>query len=95
MSHHHTKLDQRRWAHVRRRALARAGWKSELSGKRGRLEVHHLRSLEEGGDLYTLDNLQVLTRAEHVEVTRQQNRRPLTPEERKWQNLLAAMLARR
>ena len=69
-SRHQAALNARRWAHVRKLALRRSGYRSELSGKGGRLEVHHRVSLEDGGDPYALDNLQVLTRAEHIELHR-------------------------
>ena len=92
MSHYHTQLNRRRWAWVRRQALNRAGWRSELSGRSGRLEVHHIRPLHQGGDPYALANLLVLTRAEHIGVTRQENRRILTPAEEKWRKLVETAL---
>ena len=52
----------RNWAALRRAALWRAGWRSERSGLAGRLEVHHKRGRAHNG----LDDLEVLTRSEHV-----------------------------
>ena len=66
-SKHFAALDPRRWAAARRAALRRSGHRSELSGLAGKLEVHHRTALSDGGDPYALDNLQVLTRAEHIE----------------------------
>ena len=66
MSRNHVQFDTRRWARVRLAALRRAGYRSELSGRPGRLEVHHVVPLDKGSDPYSLDNLQVLTRAEHI-----------------------------
>ena len=75
MSKHHAKLDRRRWQGARRAALERAGYRSELSGQPGRLEVDHRIPIARGGDPYALDNLQVLTRREHIEKTRMENYR--------------------
>ena len=91
MSRHHTRLDRRRWLHVRRLALERAGWRSELSGRAGVLEVDHRIPIARGGDPYNLDNLQVLTRAEHVAKTRRENERP-DPARAKWRALVAELL---
>ena len=52
----------RDWAALRKAALRRAGWRSERSGLAGRLEVHHTRGRAHNG----LDDLEVLTRSEHV-----------------------------
>ena len=71
-SRHHAALNQRRWQAARRAALERAGWRSERSGVAGRLEVHHIIALEDGGDPYDLGNLRVLTREEHIAEHRQQ-----------------------
>ena len=85
-SRHYAKLDSRRWAAARRAALARAGHRSELSGKASALEVHHRVKLEDGGDPYALDNLQVLTRVEHFELHRAERS---DPEREAWRALVA------
>ena len=77
-------LDRRRWARARRLALQRAGHRSELSGLAGRLEVHHKTRLEDGGDPYALDNLQVLTRQEHIDLHRGDRETPGRAEWRKY-----------
>ena len=86
MSLLHTKLDPRRWAAVRRAALRRAGYRSERSGRRGRLEVHHKVPLEHGGDPYDLSNVEVLTRTEHIEHHRGDRE---TPGRREWCELVS------
>ena len=88
MSRRHTALDRPRWARVRRAVLQRAGYRSELSGRAGRLEVDHVVPLERGGDPYDLDNLQVLTRDEHIAKTRAENTRP-DAERDAWRRLVA------
>ena len=87
-SRHHRALDRRRWAWVRKLALRRAGYRSELSGRAGRLEVDHIVPLHRGGDPYALDNVQVLTRVEHIRKTAGENRRP-DPEREAWRALVA------
>ena len=52
----------RNWAALRKRALRRAGWRSERSGLAGRLEVHHKNGREDN----RLEALEVLTRSEHI-----------------------------
>ena len=62
---------------------------SELSGKAGRLEVHHRVRLEDGGDPYSLDNLMVLTRAEHIEIHRGDRE---TPGRAQWRALIRELM---
>ena len=69
-SRFHAALDPRRWAATRRAALRRAGYRSEISGLAGKLECHHRVPLHRGGDPYSLDNILVCTRAEHIEIHR-------------------------
>ena len=73
----------RNWASVRRAALRRAGWRSERSGKAGRLEVHHLRGRAYNGP----GDVLVLTRAEHV-AEHEGRRREVGPMARAWLALL-------
>ena len=56
-----TKLP-RNWAALRKAALRRAGWRSERSGKAGRLCVHHKNGRADN----RLEALEVLTTAEHI-----------------------------
>ena len=88
MSREHRALDWRRWARVRKLALRRSGYRSELSGLAGRLEVDHIVPLHRGGDPYALDNVQVLTRDEHIRKTAGENTRP-DPERDRWRALVA------
>ena len=90
-SRHHSALDRRKWAAARRAALRRSGYRSELSGKAGRLEVHHRVRLEDGGDPYSLNNLQILTRGEHIELHRKEAL-DRDPERAKWRALVAELL---
>ena len=69
------------WAALRKAALRRAGWRSERSGLAGRLEVHHRRGRAHSG----LDDLEVLTRSEHIEVHREGL---LGPARREWRALI-------
>lgn len=85
-SKHYARLDPKRWAAARRAALARAEYRSELSGKASALEVHHRVKLEDGGDPYSLDNLMVLTREEHIELHRAERSDPARDA---WRELIA------
>ena len=75
-SRHYAALNPKRWAAARKAALERAGHRSELSGLASALEVHHRVALERGGDPYSLDNLMVLTREEHIELHRAERSDP-------------------
>ena len=88
-SRHYAALNAKRWAAARRAALARAGYRSELSGKASALEAHHKVPLERGGDPYSLDNLQVLTREEHIELHRAERS---DPAREAWRELVAAIV---
>lgn len=90
MSKNHVTLNARRWATARRKALERAGWRSELSGRPGRLEVHHRVPLDQGGAPYDLDNLMVLTRDEHIELHRPDNELPGRAE---WREMVKEIIA--
>ena len=91
MSRHHVRLDSSRWRHVRKLALERAGYRSELSGRAGVLEVDHVVPLHRDGAPYDLGNLQVLVRSEHVAKTRRENERP-DPARDKWRRLVAELM---
>ena len=93
-SRHFARLDRRRWAAVRRAALRRAGYRSELSGRAGRLEVDHIIPLHRGGDPYALDNVRVLTRSEHISKTAAENRKP-DPARDAWRKLVQELLLRK
>ena len=71
----------RNWAALRKAALRRAGWRSERSGLAGRLQVHHKRGRAHSG----LDDLEVLTRSEHLDEHRDGL---LGPARREWAALI-------
>ena len=91
MSSHHIHLKGRRWTAVRRRVFARDGWRCQSCGRAGRLEADHVTPLRKGGDPNDSDNLQTLCRACHIAKTRRENRRPPTPAEARWRELVAAI----
>ena len=49
-------------------ALDRDGWRCQTCGRAGRLEVHHLKSLDHGGKPFELDNLRTLCREHHIRI---------------------------
>ena len=72
MSQHHQNLNRRRWQSVRRSALERDAYRCVECLERGRggagkLEVHHIEPLNEGGLAYELANLKTLCRNCHIE----------------------------
>jgi len=94
MSQHHILLNARRWASVRRAVFGRDGWRCVMCGQAGRLECDHVTPLERepGQDPYDPNGLQTLCRACHISKTAAENRRPLTPAESAWRELVTEML---
>ena len=94
MSKHHTVLHAKRWATVRRAVFERDGWRCVECGKAGRLECDHVTPLERepGQDPYDVNGLQTLCRRCHVEKTRRENMRELTPGEAAWRSMVQSTL---
>ena len=90
-SKHYQALYRRRWAAVRRAALEAAGWRCSECGGAGKLEVHHIERLENGGSQYDPDNLRVLCRSCHISLHRTDN---MTPGRRDWLSFVAELTGR-
>lgn len=69
----------KRWKRVRWQVLHRDGFRCTACGKAGRLEVDHIRRIEDGGDWYDLDNLKTVCRGCHLQKTADENRKPPDP----------------
>ena len=78
---------------MRLTALNRDGWCCRRCGLRGKLEVHHILPLHQGGGGYDLDNLATLCRGCHIAISAADNRRKLTPAEEAWGQLVAEAVA--
>lgn len=61
-------MPRRVWSQVRLRALDRDGWRCRKCGRAGRLEVHHVKALEYGGEALELENLLTLCRDCHIKI---------------------------
>ena len=77
MSRNHRRLDKKLWAHCRFLAFAKANFRCEKCGKAGKLEGHHLVSLDKGGSPYDPANVKTLCRDCHIELS-------LFPQRREW-----------
>ena len=84
MSRHHHSQE---WTLARSRALNRDGYRCRECGRAGRLEVHHLRSLKDGGN-HALENLRSYCKTHHLEIHRQ----PQTASEREWNQLIEELM---
>ena len=82
MSLHHLKIDNRRWAALRRAVFERDSYRCRSCGKAGRLECDHIRPLHKGGLPYDPANLQALCRTCHIRKTADENRQD--PERQRW-----------
>ena len=69
MSTLHKKLDRRKWAAARRACFDRDGWRCVKCSKAGRLECHHVRGLDRGGDPFALENLETLCLECHINLS--------------------------
>ena len=94
MSRNHAQLHVKRWRAVRRAVFERDGWRCVGCGKAGRLECDHITPMERepGQNPYDINGLQCLCQACHVEKTRRENRRELTPDERAWKTWIDEIL---
>ena len=93
MSRHHSHLHPGRWAAVRRAVFKRDNFRCVECGRAGRLECDHISPLqrEPGQDPYDLNGLQTLCRNCHIQKTRRENQRQLTPAEAAWRALVAEL----
>ena len=93
MSRHHTHLNARRWAAVRRAVLKRDGFRCVECGRAGKLEVDHIVPMqrEPGQDVYDPNGLQSVCRVCHIAKTAAENRRELTADELAWRELVAEL----
>ena len=92
MSREHKKINQRRWAFVRRAVLRRDKYRCQTCRKAGRLEVDHLTALhlDPLQDPFDLDGLQALCKSCHLEKTAKENkRRRVGPLGLSWQEFTA------
>ena len=82
-------LPWRSWRLLRMKTLHRDNFRCQNidCGKAGRLEVDHIIPLAQGGR-DDPDNLQTLCRSCHMEKTAQENTKPLTRDEKKWNRLV-------
>ena len=94
MSRHHTPLNRTRWSAIRPAVFQRDGYRCVMCGGAGRLECDHITPMqrEPGQDPYDINGLQALCRACHIEKTRSDNRRQLTPAEAAWRGLVSELL---
>ena len=78
---------------MRLKVLDRDGWRCRTCGKVGRLEVDHIKPLDQGGAVYDLDNLQALCRSPcHFAKTSGERRgKEVDPEVVKWRRYLTGL----
>ena len=83
----------KRWPALRLMAKRRDGWACTECGSKHRLEVDHVLSVRDRPDLsFELSNLQTLCGGCHARKTRIECGHPeLSPERRKWRDLVAGM----
>ena len=69
--------------------LDRDGWRCQKCGKAGRMEVDHIKPLDDGGEMYDASNLQTLCYDCHFEKSQEERRgRKADPEVAKWKRRL-------
>lgn len=79
-----------RWKALRLEALRRDDYQCVQCGKRGRLEVDHIKPVRTHPELsYDIDNLQALCPTCHTHKTRVEcGYKPVSPERRQWRDFL-------
>lgn len=88
-SKHYAKLNRRRWLTIRQVVLKRDGHKCRNCGKPGKLEVHHIKPLQDGGLPYDPDNLLTICRSCHIDMHRQASE---TPGRQAWREFVNEIL---
>ena len=85
-----SKVDRKRWARLRQEVLNRDNWRCVDCGRRGRLEVDHIKPMRNDGAVYELSNLQTLCRACHFEKTAKENQLDAEgPEQAEWRDYVS------
>ena len=93
MSLQHVKhIRTKRWQRLRKQVFFRDKYRCQHCRKPGRLECDHVVPLQNGGEPYALENLQALCRRCHLDKTAQENRRALTPAEKRWRSLVTELM---
>ena len=83
------KVNQRQWRKRRLQILDRDGWVCAHCSKHGKMEVDHIKPLDDGGEMYDASNLQSLCASCHWEKSRSERRgREPDPEVAKWRKYL-------
>ena len=77
-SHHN-----RAWATASLKRRDLDNWRCQSCGRAGRLEVHHVEPLRDGGT-HAMNNLRTLCRGCHIAIHRQ----PQTPNQQAWARLI-------
>ena len=97
LSRYHSHLYPGRWDAVRRAVFERDNFRCVMCGRAGRLECDHIVPLqcEPGQDPYDMNGLQTACRSCHIAKTARENRRPLTPAELAWRELVSELLTSR
>lgn len=80
--------DRKRWRRFRITILDRDGWKCVKCGKRGRLEVDHIKPLWQGSKPFDPANCQSLCRSCHISKTRLENTNTVSTEQVEWREYL-------
>ena len=93
MSVRHARMNSRRWDRVRRFVFERDSYRCVTCGRASRLECDHIKPMqhEPKQNPYDPNGLQSICRSCHIEKTRRENLRPLTPQEKSWVALIREM----
>ena len=77
----------REWANASLKRRDLDNWRCQSCGRAGRLEVHHVKAMRDGGG-HELENLRTLCRGCHIAIHRQ----PQTPNAAAWAALVEELL---
>ena len=67
------RIDRKKWGRFRRRIFDARGWRCEECGRAGRLELHHVEHVQNGGAVFDPANVRILCRTCHQNVHRGEN----------------------
>ena len=88
---HPARTDPARWARLRQEVFDAANWRCASCGAAGRMELDHVTPVRSGGAWWSRDNLQCLCAGCHIEKSRTENRKQLTPAQQAWADFAASL----
>ena len=93
MSNHHRRIPSRQWRKLRAQVLLRDGFRCQVCGRAGKMEVDHIVPMEKGGHPTDPDGLQAICVPCHIDKTRGERGAAEIPGHAEWRALVSEIAA--